>query len=104
MAQLLVLINLVLKSVEAPLEAGVGRLFVLLSAEFLVLIGLAFQIATSRAWWAMHHWLAGSADRAPMGGIFALSGAAAVVMALATVSFQSWRAATSNPVKSLRAE
>jgi ABC-type antimicrobial peptide transport system permease subunit len=91
--------------IRKVLGAGVGRLFVLLSAEFLVLIGIAFVIATPLAWWAMDRWLGGYAYRAPIGaGIFVVSGVAALGTALATVSFQTWRAASRNPVKSLRTE
>jgi putative ABC transport system permease protein len=87
------------------LGARVGGLFVLLSAEFLVLIGIAFLIATPLAWWVMRQWLKGYAYQAPIGwGIFALSGAAALVMALGTVSFQAWKAANGNPTRSLRTE
>ena len=87
------------------LGAQSGRLFVLLSTEFLVLIGIAFVLATPLAWWAMHRWLAGFAYQTPVSwGIFVLSGIAALVMALGTVSYQAWKAATGNPTRSLRSE
>ena len=53
----------------------------------------------------MHQWLLNFAYRASMPWwIYLLAGIAAVVIALLTVSFQAIRAATTNPVKSLREE
>lgn len=91
--------------IRKVLGARVELLFVLLSREFLVLIAVAFVIATPLAWWGMDHWLSAYAYRAPIGvGIFLFSGAAALLTALATVSYQTWRAASANPIKSLRTE
>jgi hypothetical protein len=91
--------------IRKVLGANSMRLYTVLSAEFLGLIGIAFLIAGPLAWYLMQRWLAGYAYRAPVGvGIFLLSGAAALLTALATVSYQSWKAANGNPVKALRSE
>ncbi|HEV2480629.1 MAG TPA: ABC transporter permease [Puia sp.] len=91
--------------IRKVLGARAGLLFVLLSREFLLLIVIAFGIATPVAWWAMGRWLSGYVYQAPIGaGIFLVSGVAALVTALATVSYQTWRAVRANPVKALRSE
>jgi ABC-type antimicrobial peptide transport system permease subunit len=80
-------------------------LFNLLSREFLVLVGVAFAIATPLAWWGMNQWLSGFAYHTEISWwIFALSGIMAIVIALATVAFQALRVASANPIKSLRTE
>jgi putative ABC transport system permease protein len=66
---------------------------------------LAFLIACPIAWYAMHKWLENFAYKTALSWwVFAASGGIAMAIALVTVSFQSWRAATRNPVESLRYE
>ncbi len=85
--------------------ASVTRIVVMLSKDFLLLVILAFVIATPIAWWAMNKWLQGFAYKTDIGWIvFALSGFAAVAIALATISYQAVKAAVANPVGSLRTE
>jgi len=85
--------------------ASVARIVVMLSKDFLLLVIVAFVIATPFAWWAMNKWLQGFAYKTDIGWmVFALSGFAAIVIALATIGFQSVKAAVVNPVKSLRTE
>jgi putative ABC transport system permease protein len=87
------------------LGAGVSQLVSLLSLEFIILVGLSTIIAAPLAGWGMHRWLQDFAYRTSMPWwIFVVAGAAAVVIALLTVSFQAIRAATANPVNSLRVE
>ncbi|MBC8042121.1 MAG: hypothetical protein IAF08_01635 [Rhizobacter sp.] len=77
----------------------------LLTKDFLQLVLVAFAIAYPLAYYAMTEWLQDFAYRIDIGaGIFILSGALAVMIALATVSYQAFKAATVNPVKSLRYE
>ena len=91
--------------IRKVLGARAGLLFVLLSREFLLLVALAFAIATPRAWWGMERWLSGYAYQAPRGaGIFLVAGVAALVTAIATVSYQTWKAVRTNPVRALRSE
>jgi putative ABC transport system permease protein len=87
------------------LGAGVPRLVSMLSREFIGLVLLSTGIAAPIAGWAMHRWLQDFAYRASMPWwIYALAGFAAITIALLTVSFQAIRAATANPVNSLRSE
>lgn len=91
--------------VRKVLGASVPGIARLLSVDFIRLVGIAFVIAAPVAWLAMNRWLAGYAYRVTMGwAVFALAGSVAVVIALLTVSFQAIRAATANPVRSLRSE
>jgi putative ABC transport system permease protein len=77
----------------------------LLSKDFLKLVVLGFIIAVPIAWYAMNQWLADFAYKIEIGpGIFLLAGGLALLIALATVSWQSIRAALANPVDSLRSE
>jgi len=92
-------------SIRKVLGAGVPHLVSLLSREFIVLVGLSTIIAAPLAAWGMHRWLQSFAYRTSMPWwVFVLAGIAATVIALLTVSFQAFRAATANPVKSLKVE
>ncbi len=76
-----------------------------LSKEFHKPVLIAAFIASPIAWYAMHKWLQDFAYRIDISWwVFILSGAAALLIALITVSFQSIKAALANPVKSLRTE
>ncbi|WP_461630537.1 ABC transporter permease [Labilibaculum euxinus] len=77
----------------------------MLNRGFSKWIAIAFVIACPIAWYAMHKWLENFAYKTELSWwIFALAGLIAMGIALLTVSFQSWRAATRNPVESLRYE
>ncbi len=87
------------------LGAGVTQLVSLVSLEFILLVGLSTVIAAPLAGWGMHRWLQDFAYRTSMPWwIFVLAGVASLAIALLTVSFQAIRAATANPVNSLRVE
>jgi putative ABC transport system permease protein len=91
--------------VRKVLGASVLNLTALLSKDFLKLVGIAILIATPIAWWAMDKWLEAFAYRVPLRWwMFALAGAAALLIALGTVSSQAARAALANPAKSLKTE
>ena len=91
--------------IRKVLGASVVQIVALLSTTFLRPVLLASLIAFPVAWWAMHNWLQGFPYRVGISWwIFALAAAAALLIALLTVSFQSVKAATSNPVKNLRTE
>jgi putative ABC transport system permease protein len=77
----------------------------LLTRDFLKLVGVAFVVAVPVAWLAMSRWLEGFAYRVEIGpGVFLLAGLLTAAIALATVSYQALRAATTDPVKALRYE
>jgi len=91
--------------IRKVLGASVPQLVSLLSWEFILLVGLSTVIAAPLAGWGVHRWLQDFAYRTSMPWwIFVLSGVAALVIALLTVSFQAIRAASANPVKSLKVE
>jgi putative ABC transport system permease protein len=71
----------------------------------MILIGIAFLIASLLTYFFMKGWLKDFAYRTSISWwMFVLAGALAVFIALATISFQAIRAAVANPVKSLRTE
>jgi putative ABC transport system permease protein len=91
--------------VRKVLGASVGKIVVLLSREFTMLVLIACVIAFPIAWLAMNRWLQDFAYSTEIGwSVFVLSGIAAVGIAWLTVGYQSIRAAIANPVKSLRTE
>ena len=91
--------------VRKVLGASVAGIVALLSKDFLKLIAIAFLIAAPLAYVAMQRWLEGFAYRIEIGpGLFVLTGVLVLLIALATVSYQSIKAALADPVKSLRYE
>jgi putative ABC transport system permease protein len=91
--------------IRKVLGASISSVLILVSKEFLLLVGLAFLIAGPLAWWGMHQWLREFAYPVPISWwIFPLAGGAALAVAVLTISFQAAKAATANPVDSLRSE
>jgi putative ABC transport system permease protein len=91
--------------IRKVLGASVQGIVGLLSKDFLFLVVVSAAIAFPLAWWAMHRWLEDFAYRVGIGWwVFAASGMLVLVIALVTISFQAFRAAMANPVKSLRTE
>jgi putative ABC transport system permease protein len=91
--------------VRKVLGASVSNIVILLSKDFIKLVVIAFVIASPVAWYVMHNWLQDFAYRIDISWwIFFTAGLLAVLIALATISFQSIKAAIANPVKSLRTE
>ncbi|WP_338875206.1 ABC transporter permease [Spirosoma sp. SC4-14] len=91
--------------VRKVLGASVASIVLLLSGDFMKLVLIAIVIASPLAWVGMHNWLQHFAYKIDLDWwIFALAGLLATTIAVATVSFQSIKAALMNPVKSLRSE
>ncbi len=91
--------------IRKVLGASVQNVLLLVSKEFLLLVGIAFIISVPVTWWAMHLWLQDFAYRINISvWVFAVAGIAAILIALLTISFQAIKAAIANPVKSLRTE
>ncbi len=91
--------------VRKVLGASVGSIVALISSDFLKLVLVAILLATPLAWWFMSRWLADFAYKIDMPWwVFGLTGLMAVLIAFATIAYQSIRAALMNPVKSLRSE
>jgi putative ABC transport system permease protein len=91
--------------IRKVLGAGAGSIVYLFSKEFIILIAIAFAIATPIAWYSMHQWLQDYAYRISISWwLFAAGGLVAIIIALVTISFQAIKAAMANPVKSLGTE
>jgi putative ABC transport system permease protein len=91
--------------VRKVLGASVTGIVSMLSKDFLKLVFISILIASPIAWWAMNKWLEDFAYKIDISWwVFILAGAIALLIALFTVSFQAIKAATANPVKSLRTE
>lgn len=85
--------------------ARIAEVLLLLNKSFVMWVIAAFVIATPVAWYAMDKWLESFAYKTALSWwIFALSGVLALGIALLTVSWQSWKTATRNPVEALRYE
>ncbi|WP_321288445.1 FtsX-like permease family protein [uncultured Sunxiuqinia sp.] len=85
--------------------AKISEVMVTLNKDFVKWVAVAFVIATPVAYYAMNKWLENFAYKTTLSWwIFALAGFLALGIALLTVSWQSWRAATRNPVEALRYE
>lgn len=92
-------------AVRKVLGASEHMLVRMLSKDFLKLVGIALLIGTPVAYYFTSQWLENFAFRISLSWYyFALGGLSAVIIALFTVSFHSIKAATSNPVNSLRSE
>ncbi len=91
--------------VRKVLGASVLSIIVLLSKEFTKLVAIAFVVAAPLAFFAMDRWLQDFAFRVDISWpIFLMAGLAALGIAWLTVSYQSIRAALTNPVEALRYE
>ena len=83
--------------------ASVGEIIQMLNMGFVRYVALAFVIATPVAWYIMHRWLERFANRTSLDWwIFALAGCSVLVVSVLSVSLQSWRAATTNPVDAIK--
>ena len=85
--------------------AKVSEILTMLNRDFVIWVAIAFVIATPIAYYAMNRWLESFAYKTSLSWwIFVLAGLLALGIALLTVSWQSWKAATRNPVEALRYE
>lgn len=91
--------------IRKVLGASITSLASMLSAEFLKLVLLSTLLAFPIAWYAMHTWLQNYQYHvAIQWWVFAVAGAAAILIAVATISYQAIKAALMNPVKAIKAE
>ena len=85
--------------------AQTSEVITLLNQDFIKWVIIAFVIACPLAYYTMNNWLKNYAYKTELSWyIFALAGLLAMGIALLTVSWQSWKAATRNPVEALRYE
>lgn len=91
--------------IRKVLGASVQQLLMLISKEFLKLVIIAFVIAVPFTWYFMNDWLQKYEYRTDISiWLFAIVGIIILLLTLIVVSLNTLRAATSNPVKSLRTE
>ena len=91
--------------VRKVLGSSITNIVRLLSRDFMQLVGIAILIASPIAWLLMQNWLEGFAYRISINlWVFVIAASVAICIALLTVSFQAFKAARANPVKSLRTE
>ena len=91
--------------VRKVMGASVKEIMAMMSSEFIRLVLVAFIIAVPVSLYVINQWLENFAYKTPVSiSIFILAGVSALLIAVITVSFQSFKAASVNPVKSLRTE
>lgn len=91
--------------VRKVLGASITQIVGMITKDFIILVLLAFLIAAPIAAMGMHQWLQNFAYRTNISWwIFFMGGSIMILIALLTLSFQTFRAAAANPVKSLRSE
>jgi len=92
--------------IRKVLGANVSLIVAMLSRDFIKLVCIAILISSPIAWWTINKWfLQGFVYRTSFQWwMFAIAGLTAIIIAFATISFQSFKAAVANPVKSLRSE
>lgn len=91
--------------IRKVLGASVSGIFVLVSKEFLILVALAFCLASPAAYWFMTNWLQDFAFRISIGTeVFLITATLVLLISIVTISYKSVRAAMLDPVNSLRSE
>lgn len=91
--------------IRKVMGAGIGQILRLMSKEFVILIGIAFAIAIPLTWYGMTQWLHRFAYHISIDAItFMYAGLITLSIAIITISYQSLRAAVTNPVNALRNE
>ena len=91
--------------IRKVMGATLQQLLLLISKDFLKLVGIAFVIATPLAWWFMNNWLEKYPDRITISiWLFGAVGLLILLLALVVVSLNTMKAAIRNPIKSLRTE
>jgi putative ABC transport system permease protein len=92
-------------SIRKVLGSSVTNIVVMLSKDFIILIVIAFVLATPLAWWGVTQWLQGFAYHMDLNAwLFILTAVAGIAIAFITVAYQTFKAANSNPINSLRNE
>jgi putative ABC transport system permease protein len=91
--------------VRKVMGASVQQIVSMMSGEFMKLVCIAFVIAVPLSWYAINKWLEGFEYKTTVdASVFIIAGLSALLIALLTVSFESIRAASGNPVTALRNE
>jgi putative ABC transport system permease protein len=91
--------------IRKVLGASVRQLLILVTKDFLYLVGAAFILSIPLSWWVMNDWLQYFAYRIKINmWVFPIAGMSAVLIALLTISFRAIKASMANPVTSLKTE
>lgn len=91
--------------IRKVLGAGVTKIVVLLSRDYVLLVGIAALIAFPAAWYAMNAWLSSFAYSVSIRWwMFVIAGIIALLITCLTLGIQAYKAAIANPVKSLKTE
>ena len=91
--------------VRKVMGATVSEILGMFNRQFVWLVGICFVVAAPLAWYGVREWLATFAYRTPIyWWVFLVSLLIVLFITLLTVTIQSWRAATANPVDALKAE
>lgn len=91
--------------IRKTLGATVGNIILLISKDFLLLVGFSFFVAFPLGWWMMNKWLENYVYRTGIEWwMFAIAGFTAFVIAAITVCGKSFRAAQESPIKAIRSE
>jgi putative ABC transport system permease protein len=91
--------------IRKVLGASISGIVVMLTKDFLQLVGIAMLIASPLAWLIMHRWLHDFAYQTPISWVvFVITFVCTMAITMATISFHAIRAGMANPVRSLKAE
>lgn len=92
-------------AIRKVLGSKVAGIFVLLLKDYLIVIGIAIVVSSPLVYFFMTDWINGFPYQTKIGaGVFVVAGLAVMVISVLTVSFQTLKVATTNPVRSLRNE
>ncbi|MDM1294836.1 ABC transporter permease [Sphingobacterium sp. N143] len=91
--------------IRKVLGASIFRIVKILSVDFMLLVAIALLISIPVGWYTMHHWMDNFAYHITLDWwIFMIAGASALSVSFMTISFQTIKAALTNPIDSLRDE
>jgi ABC-type antimicrobial peptide transport system permease subunit len=91
--------------IRKTLGASVSNIILLISKDFMKLVGISFILSFPIAWWMMSKWLENYVYRTELHGwVFIAAGLIAFAIAGLTVCGQSLKAAKNNPIKAIRTE
>jgi len=91
--------------IRKVLGASISQVILLITKDFIILVGISCLIASPLAFYFLQRWLDGYYYRIHLTpGVFVLSSVMAVVITIVTIGFQALKAALMNPVESLRTE
>jgi putative ABC transport system permease protein len=91
--------------VRKVMGASVSQIVGMMSKEFVRLVVIAFVIAVPLAWFVMDRWLQTFEYKIPVDFmVFVYAGLSAMAIALFTISFESFKAASADPARTLRNE